>query len=141
MAASILRSAGSIILALVVALILVIAVEGFSAVVHPFPEGFDGTPESMKAHVANYPDWVLVVAALAWGATTFISTWVATRLGTNRHPAHGIAIGLLLLAAVIFNMSMLPYPIWFEILILILFPLGIFFAIKLGRKPQTATAS
>ena len=88
----------------------------------------------MFEHVANYPVWVLaLLGGAGWGITMLLGTWLATRLGTRRHPAHGIAVGLTLFAAVIFNMSMLPYPFWFVILDLIVLPLAIFYGIRLGR--------
>ena len=136
MTVSILRSAGAVVAALIVALVLVVAVELVGAAVHPPPEDFDGTPEAMHAYVANYPGWILAFVVLIWGGTTFLSTWLATRLGTNRHPAHGLAVGLFLFAAVLFNMSKLPYPIWFEVLNLVAFPIGIYFGVKLGRGPR-----
>ena len=136
MIGSILRSIGAVILSLVVA--LVIAVEGVSAVLHPFPPGFEGTPDEMHEHVARYPGWILALAMVGWGGITFVSTWIATRLGTRRHPAHGIAIGLLLLLAVIFNMYLLPYPIWFEVLNLIVLPIGIYCGARLGSGDRRA---
>jgi hypothetical protein len=129
------RSVGSVLLSLVVAFILIVALEGISAVVHPVPPDFDGTSEAMHEHVANYPDWVLAVVVVIWGATTFVSTWLATRLGTNKHPAHGIAVGLLLFAAVVFNMYLLPYPLWFEAANVAVFLLCIYWGVKLGRTP------
>jgi fatty acid desaturase len=47
-----------------------------------------------------------------WGGIALASTWVAGRLG-NRPCA--IFIRLLLLAAVLLNISMLPYHTWFKI--------------------------
>lgn len=138
MVGSILRSVASIVLSLVVALLLVIAMEGVGALLHPFPPGFEGTRDEMHAHVARFPGWVLAVVVVGWGATTFISTWMATRLGAGRHPAHGIAIGSILFLAVIFNMYMLPYPLWFELLNLVVFPLGIYYGARLGREERNA---
>ena len=138
MSSSIIRSVASVILSLLVAMVLVIAVEGVSAVLHPFPPGFDGTPDEMYEHVARYPDWVLAAAVAGWGATTFASTWLATRVGAARHPAHGIVVGSLLLLAVVFNMYHLPYPLWFEVLNLVVFPLGIYYGVKLGREERNA---
>lgn len=97
---------------MVVAVALLIGVELFSAVVHPFPEDFGGTQEEMVAHVARYPQWVLAVCVPMWGLTAYLSTWVARRIGGF---AAALAIGLLLVAAVVCNVSMLPYPIWFKI--------------------------
>jgi hypothetical protein len=107
------RGIAAIIAGMIVAFILVVAVEFFSAVVHPVPPDFGGTMEEMCQHVARYPQWVLAVVVAAWAGTAFASTWISGRLG-NRICA--LLIGLLLLAAVIFNVSMLPYPIWFKIL-------------------------
>src|SRR5271155_655670 len=79
--------------------VLVIAVELFRAVVHPVPPGFTGTMDKMCQHVARYPHWVLGVVVLAWNATAFVSTWVATRIG-NR--LAGIAVILILTFAIVF---------------------------------------
>ena len=134
---SILRSVGSIILSLVVAMALIVAVEVVSGIFHPFPPGVDTSDyEVVKAHVAKYPHWLLALAAVAWGGTTFVSAWLATRLGAGRHPAHGIAVGALLLLAAGFNMLMLPYPIWFEIANYLFIPLAIYGGVKLGRQPR-----
>ncbi len=131
---SILRSTAAVILSLVVALALVVAIEVISAVMHPFPEDFGGTREEVAAHVANYPAGVLALLGGAGYALTMgVSVWLATRLGSSRHPAHGYGVGALLLAALIFNMSMLPYPLWFVVLDLILLPACIYLGVKLGR--------
>ena len=83
--------------------------------VHPVPAGFTGTMDEMCQHVARYPDRVLGVVVLAWSATTFVSTWIATRLG-NR--LAGIAVVLILSSAIVFNVSKLPYATWFKVVML-----------------------
>jgi len=132
---SILRSTSAVILALVVAMAMIIAVEVIGAIMHPFPPGLDQTDlKACMAHVAGLPTAVLVMGVIGWGLTVFVSAWIATRLGAGRHPAHGITIGLLLLAAAAFNMWMLPYPLWFEIANLVVFPTAILLAAQLGRR-------
>jgi hypothetical protein len=54
-----------------------------------------------------------VIAAVGWGLAMLAGTWVATRIGAGRHPVHGYVIGLILLAAAVVNMLMLPYPALF----------------------------
>lgn len=130
---SIFQSLGSVILGLIVAFVLIIAIELFSAVVHPLPDGFDYTTDALNQHVANYPDWVLGLVVPAWGVMTFASVWLATRLGTGRHPAHGIVVGLLLLLAVAYNMYLLPYPSWFEVANVAAFLTCIYLGKKLGQ--------
>lgn len=48
-----------------------------------------------------------------------------------------IAIGFLLVGAAAFNMYLLPYPLWFEILGLLILPLGAAWGVKIGRGPQS----
>jgi hypothetical protein len=120
--AAALRTIVSIVAGIVVAFILVVAVEFFGAVVHPVPADFDGTMEAMCLHVARFPAWVLAVVVPAWAVTALAGTWTAGRIG-NRGSA--LCVGLLLLAAAAFNLSMLPYPTWFKAAILIAIPLAI----------------
>ena len=117
-----LRAVAAVIAGMLVAFVLVIAVELFSALVHPFPPGFGGTKEEICQHVERYPQWVLAVAVVAWGATVFISTWTAKRISGR---GSALVVGFLLFAAVAFNLSMLPYPIWFKIANLLVFPAAI----------------
>jgi Mn2+/Fe2+ NRAMP family transporter len=118
----------------VLALVMTMGVEVFSAVVHPVPPGVDLRElEACRAHVARYPAWVLAVVVVAWGATTMLASWLATRLGTRRLPVHGYVITAVLLALVVFNMSMLPYPWWFWVGNLATFPLAGHFGARAAR--------
>ena len=114
-----LRALAGTFIGLFVAFVLVVGVEGFSAVVHPLPKDFGGTTEEMCRHVERYPQWVLAVVVPMWAVTALVSTWIAQRIG-NVYTA-GI-VGLLLLSALVFNLSMLPYPIWFKVANLIMIP-------------------
>ena len=141
MIGAIIRSVGSVSAGLIVALMLVIGVEGMSSILHPFPPGVDPTDfEACKAHVARYPAGVLALVVPLWGMAVFVSSWLATRLGTGRHLAHGLVVGAILFAAVVFNMAMLPYPIWFWVN-LIVFPISCFWGAKLAQGRQTKQPS
>src|SRR5271166_6875648 len=109
-----LRTLLAVVAGMALALVLVIAVELFSAVVHPVPPGFTGTMDEMCQHVARYPHWVLGVVVLAWSATEFVSTWVATPIG-NR--LAGVAVILILTLAIVFNVLKRPYAMWVKITI------------------------
>jgi len=103
------------------AFILVIAVEAFSAVVHPIPADFRGTMDEMCQHVARYPNWVLGVVVILWSATALCGVWIAIRVGNL---IAGITVTALLGIAIVFNVTLLPYPLWFKIVMLSCFPLG-----------------
>src|SRR5579871_4391259 len=104
---------------LLVAFVIVVGVEFFCSVVHPFPADFGGTQDEVCRHVARYPQWVLAVVVPAWAAAAFVGTWTARGIGNVFASA---IVGLLVLAALVFNISMLPYPLWFKIANLLAIP-------------------
>jgi hypothetical protein len=79
----------------------------------------------------------LAVGGAIWAVAPFAGAWLATRLGTNRHPAHGYVVGAILLALAGLNMAMLPYPVWFPIVIVGTFLVGTFCGTRLGRGTTT----
>jgi len=132
---NVVRAVGATVAGMLVAFILVIAVELFSAVVHPMPADFGETMEEMCQHVERYPNWVLAVVVPAWAGTAFAGTWIAGRLG-NRGCA--LFVGLLLLAAAVCNILMLPYAIWFKTVSLIAIPLAIVSGIYWSSRRNVA---
>ena len=134
------RTLMAVVAGMALAFVLVVAVEMFSAVVHPFPPGFDpNAPGSIPAHVQRYPGWVLAAAGLMWGATAAAATWVASRIAGR---LAGGVVTLLLGAALAFNLSMLPYVMWFKIAM----PATFFVACLLGivygsRAPSPAAVT
>jgi len=127
----IVRSFLGVITGLAVAFALVIAVELFSAIVHPFPEGFQGTKDEICAHVERYPAWVLAAVVPMWALTVFCSVWLAQKIGGL---IASVPVGAILIMAVGWNQWMLPYPIWFEVANLVAFPLVTLAAITGARS-------
>jgi hypothetical protein len=132
-----LRTILAVVAGMALAFVLVIAVELFSAVVHPVPPGFTGTMDEMCEHVARFPHWVLGVAVVAWSATAFVSTWVATRMG-NR--LAGIAVVLILTLEIVFNLSKLPYAMWFKVVMLCCFPVACYLGVMRGVPMRSPAA-
>jgi hypothetical protein len=122
------RTLVAVVAAMALACALVVAVEWFSAIVHPIPADFDG---NMGEHVRRYPYWVLGVVVLAWGATSTAATWVASRVG-NR--LAGSVVALLLAWALIFNLTMLPYTTWFKVVMFCVFPVTCLLGIRYGKR-------
>jgi len=124
-----LRTFLAVVAGLALAFVLLVAVELFSAVVHPFPSGFQGTMDEMCQHVARYPHWVLGIVVLMWSALTFASVWVATRIA---HRGAGITVTVILGLAIVFNIAMLPYTLWFKIVMLACFALSCYLGVTRG---------
>ena len=130
------RTLLAVVAGMALAFALVVAVEFFSAVVHPFPANFDG---SIPEHVKRYPDWVLAVVVPMWGATAAAAAWVASRIGGR---LAGAIVTLLLASALAFNLSMLPYVMWFKIAMPAAFFVACLLGIRHGRRgplPGAAT--
>lgn len=134
----ILRTLGGVIAGLLVAFVLVILVELFSSIVHPLPADFGNTQEEMCLHVERYPAWVLAVATAMWAGTALAGVWTAGRVGSI---AAAWIVGLLILAALTLNLSMLPYPLWFKLGCLVAIPLGIACGVLLSRRRRTGPAA
>lgn len=135
---AVLRGIFSIIVGVVVAFLLLVAIEAASDVIHPLPADFNGTKEEMCKHVARYPHWVLALVVVAWSGTAFVSTWITRRIGNL---GCGIFIGFLLWAALAFNVAMLTYSIWFEVVILFAVPASIFLGLHLARPRKSVSIS
>ncbi len=135
---TVLRFIAAVFAGLLVLFMLVIAVELFSAAVYPLPEDFGGTPEEMCQHVARYPQWVLAVVVPLWTVAAFASTWTARRIGDFYSSA---TVGLLLFAALVCNVSMLPYPTWFKIVNLLVIPASILVGSRPSMWHKTADTS
>ena len=133
------RSVGAVVIGLVASVVFVVGVEWMSLILHPLPPGVDLSDiEACRDHVARYPAMVLLLAGLGWNLGTFVSSWLSTRIGHRRHPAHGFLVGVVLLALAVVNMAMLPYPAWFWILNLVGFPACCYAGVMPGRGRRAA---
>lgn len=132
-----LRSIGAIIVGLAVGVVVVTGVEALSSTFYPLPPGVDPTdPEALKPYLAQFPLGAFLFVLAAWGLGSFLGAWLATRLGPGRHRAHGLSVGVLLLAAGVANMLMLPHPVWFWVAALVIFVLCPYLGAKLGGVPS-----
>ncbi len=132
---SFLRALVAVIAGMALAFVLVVAVELFSAVVRPIPPELNG---NIPEHVRRYPDWILGVVVLAWSATITAATWAASRIG-NR--LAGAVVAVLLAWGLIFNLTMLPYAMWFRVVMLGMCPVACLIGIKYGRQRRSPAGS
>ena len=118
----VLRTLAAIAAGMLAAFVLVVLVELFSSVVHPVPPNFGGTNGRDVRTRGALPAMSAGSRRTGMGRTAFLGTWTAYRIG-NRGPA--AVVGLVLLAGLVFNLSMLPYPAWFKVANLLVIPIAI----------------
>ncbi len=119
------------------AFVCAIAVEGYSAVVHPIPADFDGSMDQMCAHVARYPHWVLATVVPLWAGTAFAAARVARMIG---RVVASLLVATMLFIAVAANVAMLPYPAWFKIVCVAAVFAALYGAVGPLRSPPITSA-
>ena len=119
----IVKSVVAVALSVAAAIFLFMVIEGVGSILHPWPENFAGTFDEISHQVETYPVWVLaLLGGVGYGATMWICSFIATRIGHNRNPWHGYGVGVVLFSGVVLNMTQLPYPIWFWVLMFVVLP-------------------
>ena len=125
------KSIVAVTLSIAAAILLFMVIEGISSVLHPWPEDFAGTFEEISHQVETYPAWVLaLLGGIGYGVTMLTCSFIATRLGYNRSPWHGYGVSLVLCSGIVFNMTQLPYPSWFWVLMFAVLPPAAYFGTK-----------
>jgi hypothetical protein len=107
-----LRRALAVLAGVGVAIGIVFAVEAINARIYPLPGTDYSDPEQMRAVMTRLPRAALVIVLLGWGLATVVGAWIAARVaGRRQGPAW--TVGVVLLAAAVFNLLELPHPFWF----------------------------
>ncbi len=76
----------------------------------------------VKAYVARLPLTALVIVLAGWLVATIAGTSVAAGIGRSRVPAY--VVGALLLAGGIINAFVIPQPVWFSAVSLVIYIVG-----------------
>ncbi|MBW8523542.1 hypothetical protein K0U91_12255 [Chryseobacterium chendengshani] len=112
-----LRQILGIIAGIIAGSLCVWAVETINHSLYPFPAGMKTNDmDAFKAYVENLPvlGKLLVIVGYALGA--LVSGFVSTKVAKNGKPVAAIICGLIFLTFTIYNMFVLPTPVWFWVL-------------------------
>ena len=130
-----LRNVLAVVAGLAAAVAVVAVVEAVSARLFPLPAGLDFTDRAAMAEaIAGLPAGAFVMVVIAWGLAALSGSAVAT--GVSRRIGPGYLIGLLLLAAGIANMVMIPHPVWMWIGGIIVILLGTMVGSRLAARQR-----
>lgn len=92
-----------------------------SSVVIPLPEGVDATNmESLKAGMALFEPKHFIMPWLAHALGTLVGAVVAASIALKCKKAAALTVGGFFLVGGVINVSMLPAPMWFNALDLLL---------------------
>lgn len=72
--------------------------------------------EAIRKIFASAPTGALLVVLLGWAVGSLVGGWLATRIGKRAPYRHAIVVGILIVLGAIANNLMLPPPLWFWVL-------------------------
>lgn len=123
---------------LLVALVVLAAVEAIDAALYPAPAGFDpANKAAVVARIAGLPVAALLMVLLGWALGTFAGGCVAIRLARDRAAARpALLVALAMLAASVAHMLAYAHPVWFWIGTFVAIPAGAALAIAACRPTR-----
>ena len=81
--------------------------------INPPPLGINFMDKNvMQAYVASIPTYVMVIMVIFWLCSSFLGGMVAARLNRAEWKRASLITGSILMAAAIFNMTLMPHPLW-----------------------------
>lgn len=129
------RGLVGVILGCLLALAITFVVESVNAKIYPPPPGVDlADPSQVKAMMAVMPKTALAVVLAGWFGGALAGTWLAARFS---HPVGWppLTVGIILLAAAVMSMYMIPHPVWFWVIGVAIYPVATWMGAKLGGIP------
>ena len=110
------RDAGAALAGIVIAFLLVYAVQFVGHSIYPPPAGLDQTDmEAMQDYISTLPVPALLFPMLAYFIGTFCGTLFACTIGTARPVIFAFIVGVLVMAGTVANLIWIPHPLWFSI--------------------------
>jgi len=111
-----------IILGIIVGSVFIYLVEALGHLVYPPPEGIDTNDmESMKIMIDQLPFGAFLFVLLAYGVGSFIGGLLSAFLSKNGRVANAVIVGSILMIFGIINLLMIPHPVWFTLVSIMLF--------------------
>lgn len=111
------RTILGILAGMVTAWVLIMACQFASGMLYPPPPGTDLTqPDQLAAYVARAPLAAMALVVASWVLGAFAGGWVAAKVAREHPSFAALVIGLLVLAGVIANNTMIPHPVWMTVL-------------------------
>ena len=125
----------AVVFGIVVAVVLIIAIEALGHAVYPVPDGLDLTdPKALQAYVMDAPVAALLFVLGAWLVATLVGGLLACFIAKESPLVYSAIIGGLVLLGTIINLMSIPPPTWFSITAISAIIATIFVTSRLGSS-------
>lgn len=127
------RKIVAVVLGVVVAVVLIIAIEALGHSVYPPPANMDiSNPEAMQAYVMSAPIGALLLVLAAWLVATLVGGLLACFIAREAPLVYSAIVGGLVLLGTIINLMSIPHPLWFSAISVLAIIATIFVTSRLG---------
>ncbi|MCD1116787.1 hypothetical protein [Chryseobacterium turcicum] len=107
----------AVIAGIIVGSICIWAIETLNHVIHPYPEDMKPNDmEGFKNYIENLPFLGKFMVIVGYAVGALVSGFVATKISKDEKPTAALICGGIFAFFTIYNMTVLPTPIWFWIL-------------------------
>ena len=114
------RNVLAVVLGVVLAFVLIMALERLGHAIYPPPPEVDfANLEAVSAYVQTVPAGALLLVLAAWLIGTLGGGLLACFIAKNRAMVYASVVGGLVILGTVFNLYLIPHPIWFAILSLL----------------------
>jgi len=120
---------------LIAGCIVIFFVEAIGHKVYPPPPNIDlNDPEALKRIINDAPAAALLFVILSWALGSLAGGFIASLIASASKMNNSLVVGGVLMILGIINMLMIPHPIWFWILGLLVYIPCAYLGGKLGIK-------
>ncbi len=125
----------AVVFGVVVAVVLIIAIEALGHTVYPVPDGLDlANPEVLKAYMIDAPIAALLLVLGAWLVAALVGGLSACFIAKESPLVYSAIIGGLVLMGTVINLISIPHPLWFSITSVVAIIVTIFVTGRLGAS-------
>ncbi|WP_426474596.1 hypothetical protein [Chryseobacterium balustinum] len=101
----------------IVASICIWAIETLNHMMYPYPDGMKPNDmEGFKSYIKTLPFLGKFMVIVGYAVGALVSGFIATKISKDGKSTAAIICGIVFLVFTIYNMTVLPTPIWFWIL-------------------------
>ena len=92
-------------------------VETVNHILHPYPADMKaGDMEAFKSYIENLPFLGKFIVIVGYALGALVSGFISTKVAKNGKSTAAIICGFIFLSFTIYNMTVLPTPVWFWVL-------------------------
>jgi len=136
------RKISAVVLGVVVAVVLIIAIEALGHSAYPVPQGLDiSNSEAIQAYVMGLPIGALLFVMGAWLVATLAGGLLACFIARETPLVYAAIVGGLVLLGTVINLMSVPHPPWFSITSVLAIIAMIFLTGRLGTSFVSSSAA